>query len=42
MMKAKAFPYIGVILLLLITLPLVPQVWADELKHTTLKVEGWA
>jgi len=43
MMKARALPHIVVIsLMLLITVLLIPQVRAGELKHTTLKVEGWA
>jgi len=43
MVKAKASAYIVVssLVALFIMLPLIPQVLAGELKHTTLKVEGW-
>jgi len=42
-MKAKALAHMVVSsLVLLIMLPLISQVLAGELKHTTLKVEGWA
>lgn len=42
-MKGKAFAHIVVssVVVLLAMLSLVPSTWADEVKHVTLKVEGW-